>query len=265
MRLSGIIAVAALGVLLAGFARADTLDDVKEAGRIRVGMDQSVKPFAFRDPTSGEIVGSDVNVAKMIAADLKVSLEIVPLTAANRIPFLLSGRVDIVVSSLTRTAERMKVVAMSRPYGGSYDVIAAPKSVDIKSLEDLAGKRVAITRGTYLDQRLTALAPASTEIVRFDGEDTSLAAVTSGQFDIVAKNVAILPEIIKGTGDRGFEQKFIVSDLPMSIGMRKEDASMQKWIDDWITAHLADGSLDKAFSEYQAFSLPEFVTQWKPE
>lgn len=260
------ISLAVIAISLFGVsAKADTLDDIRSNERIRVGMDVGFAPFSYRDPATGEIVGSDVTVAEMLARDLGVELEIVPLTPSNRVPFLLSSRVDVVISTLTRTPARLEVIAMSRPYGGSFDIVAARRDVDLDSMEDLAGKRIAITRGTYLDQRLSELAPAGTEIVRFDGEDLSFAAVTSGQFDIVGKNIGILDELNRRSPNQDFEQKFVISELPMSVGLRQGDDQLLEWIDNWILERLEDGSLEESFAEFQSFSMPDFVKEWQPE
>ncbi|MFP5407651.1 MAG: transporter substrate-binding domain-containing protein, partial [Gammaproteobacteria bacterium] len=163
-------------------------------GAIRVAIDLGVPPFGFKD-ASLQPSGSDVATAQLLAKDLGVKLEIVPTTGANRIPFLLTNKADIVISSLSITPERAKVIAFSVPYAAIQAVVGAPASMKIASMQDLAGKTVISTRGTTNDIAITKLAPPGTNIVRFDDDATSITAVISGQADIFATAPPLLKAI----------------------------------------------------------------------
>ena len=86
-----------------------------------------------------------------------VELQIVEVSGPNRIPFLMTNKADIVISSFSVTPERAKVVGFSAPYSVNQLVVGAPKSVAISKLGDLAGKRVAVVRGNLQDLELTSL------------------------------------------------------------------------------------------------------------
>lgn len=102
-----------LGALLTGIgllaatapahAQQDTLATIRSTQKIRIGMDDAVAPYAFKDEKL-KLTGSDTAVAEALAADLGVQLEIVPLSSANRIPFLITNKVDLVISTLAITA-----------------------------------------------------------------------------------------------------------------------------------------------------------------
>ena len=222
-------------------AHADVLDDVKAAKRIRIAIDLGVPPYGMTDGQMNP-TGSDVETARLLAKDLGVELEIVQTTGANRIPFLQTGKADIVISSLSVTPEREKVIDFSAPYAQILSVIAGPKAVAIKGFEDLAGKRVASTRGTTNDKLVTEGAKDA-QIVRFDDDATLITAVSSGQVDIVATSPALVKTMRENSPQREIEVKFVMKGFPLGIGLRKGEAKLQKWINDWIQANTSNGQL----------------------
>src|ERR1043165_8498675 len=161
--LKGAFALAAVAAM--GSAHADLLDDIKAAKKIRVAIDLGVPPYGLTDGQMNPI-GSDVETARLLAKDLGVELEIVQTTGANRIPFLQTGKADIVISSLSVTPEREKVIDFSVPYAQIQSVVAGPKTIGIKGFDDLSGKRLATTRGTTNDKLATEGAKGA-QIVRF--------------------------------------------------------------------------------------------------
>lgn len=222
-------------------ARADLLDDVKAAKKIRVAIDLGVPPYGMTDGQMNA-TGSDVETARLLARDLGVELEIVQTTGANRIPFLQTGKADIVISSLSVTPEREKVIDFSVPYAQIQAVVAGPKAVAIKGFDDLAGKRIATTRGTTNDKLATEGAKGA-QIVRFDDDATLITAVASGQVDIVATSPALVKAIRDSAPQHDLETKFVMKSFPLGIGLRKGESRLQRWINDWIQANTANGQL----------------------
>ncbi len=90
---------------LAGTARADTLSDIRQRQKLLVAIDLGLPPYGTVDANM-QPTGSDVEAARLLAADLGVALQIVPATGANRIPMLQTRKVDIVMSSFSITRER---------------------------------------------------------------------------------------------------------------------------------------------------------------
>ncbi|AYM14761.1 MULTISPECIES: transporter substrate-binding domain-containing protein [Agrobacterium] len=250
--------ITAAAVAFASVAHAASVESIKTAGVIRVAMDETAKPFAYRD-SALKLVGSDVDVAEGIAKSLGVKLEVIAVSSPNRIPQLLTRKVDITISTLTKTPDRAKVVDFTKFYSASSVVVSAAKGIDIKSLADLAGKRIAVTRGTTFDQKLTSVAPANTEIVRFDGEDTTTTAVASGQFDIIAQSIALLPNLQAKNPSKNFEVKFVIEDVLFGIGVNKGDDELRSWLDTWITHGLADGTLNAIYKAHLGRDLPDGV------
>ena len=233
--------LALAAAVIAPLAQADLLDDIRAAKKVRIAIDLGVPPYGMTD-SQMKATGSDVETARLLARDLGVELEIVQTTGANRIPFLQTGKADIVVSSLSVTPEREKVIDFSVPYAQILSVIAGPKTVAIKSFDDLAGKRVATTRGTTNDKLATEGAKGA-QIVRFDDDATLITAIASGQVEIAGTSPALIKAIRDSAPQRDIEVKFVMKGFPLGIGMRKGEAKLQGWINEWIQTNTTNGQL----------------------
>src|SRR5215475_6215515 len=147
-----VAAVAMMGLVQA--ANADQLDDIKKSGKIRIAIDLGVPPYGMTDDKM-QPAGLDIEAAQMLAKDWGLQFEHVPTTGASRIPALQTGKADLVISSLSYTPERAKVIDFSKGYAVLRTVIAAPKNIALKSMADLDGKTVGTVRGTTHDTQLT--------------------------------------------------------------------------------------------------------------
>ncbi|MGY4360335.1 ABC-type amino acid transport substrate-binding protein [Bradyrhizobium sp. i1.7.7] len=165
------IAATALAVLAAPtLAQADKLQDVLGAGKLRVGLLTDAAPWGFKDD-KGEIAGLDADLARLIAADMGVKLELVPVTGAARIPSLLSDKIDILIAGLGATPERAQQVMFSQPYAvvnlGVYGAKAIPAATG-KKPDNLDGRSVAVAKGSTL-RRLAHRQRAEGEAGAFRG------------------------------------------------------------------------------------------------
>src|SRR5688572_16253138 len=211
--------LAAACLTLASAAHADVLDDVMKAKKIRIATDFSIPPSGMLDKDL-KPTGSDVETAQLLAKDWGLELEFVQTTGATRIPNLQTGKADIVVSTLSVTPERQKVIDFSKPYAALVSVIGARKDLPIKDWPDLKGKSVTVTRGTTQDTELTQLAKdRDFKVVRYDDDATMVTAGVSGQADIVSTSVTIMNQITAKNPPRPFEQKIVLRNLDLAIGL----------------------------------------------
>ena len=136
-----------------------TLDEIKQSGKITVGLFSDKKPFGYVDE-NGEYQGYDVYLARRLAADLGVELDIVSLDAPNRIEYLQSFKVDLVLANFTYTAERAEQVDFALPYMKVALGIVSPDSALITEAEQLNGQRFqGHHRGNLLHQQLSRSDP----------------------------------------------------------------------------------------------------------
>lgn len=252
-----LVAATLLGVGLLGaqLASADTLSDIMNRKKILIGIDLGISPFGMTDDKM-QPQGSDVDVARLYAKDIGVELEIVPLTGPNRIPYLLTKKVDMVISVFSITPEREKVIAFSSPYGVNQLVLGAPKAVVIKAVkDDLVGKRVGVVRGNLQDTVITATAPHGTKIVRFDDDATVATALASGQVDAIATPHTTLTTISKANPDKALEVKFVMKSQPYAIGLRQDDKTLRESINKWIDVNMKNGRLGEIYQKWLGVSL----------
>jgi polar amino acid transport system substrate-binding protein len=244
--------------VLAAPTKADTLDDIRAAKKVRIAIDLAIPPFGMTDEKM-QPTGSDVDLAKALAKDLDAELEIVPTTGPSRIPALQTGKADLVVSTLSITPERAKVVDFSIPYADHLSVVAALKDIAIKDYADLTGKRVAVVRGTTQDTDLTKLAKDA-QIVRYEDDSTMSLAVASGQADILATARSLLPAINKKNPARTVETKIVMQTNLLGIGMRQNEPKLKEWVNGWVKANLKNRKLDEIYKAYHGIGVaPEIL------
>lgn len=236
------------------------MDAVIKRGTVLIGMDMSAPPFAYEDQNQ-QPAGSEVETARLLAKDLGVQLQIVPTTAANRIPYLVTGRVDLMMGAFAIFADRAKAVWFSSPYGTVTSVILAPRSTTITSYADLVGKKISVSRGTYTEQVLMAAVPNGAEIVRFDDDPQAMAALASGQAD--AYGVGNVPgsQLIRRFPDRHYEIKITIPPQNWyAFGVRKGAIDLLQWVNTFVFLHRENGDFQKIYEAVIGDKLPPLPT-----
>ena len=250
----GALAAFALALLSIVSASADTLDDIKKEGKVRIAIDVAIPPFGMTDDKL-QPTGSDVETARLLAKDLGVTLEIVTTTGPTRIPMLQTNKVDLVVSTLSITPDRAKVVDFSLPYADHPSVVAALKSIPLKDMSDLDGKKVAVVRGTTQDVDLTQQAKGA-QLVRYEDDATMALAFASGQVDILATARSLLPAISKKNPARTAEARITMQTFYLAIGMRKNEPRLKDWVNEWVRTNLQNGQLGAIYKKYHGVDIP---------
>ncbi|WP_428686094.1 transporter substrate-binding domain-containing protein [Reyranella sp.] len=255
-----IAAVAMMGVVQV--ANADALDDIKKSGKIRIAVDLGVPPYGMTDDKM-QPTGSDIETAKLLAKDWGLQFEHVPTTGASRIPSLQTGKADLVISTLSITPERAKVIDFSLGYAVLRTVIAAPKSVNVKSLADLDGKTVGTVRGTTHDTQLTKEGPKGMKLVRYEDDATEAQAFLSGQVDIFSTAELLVAPIDKKNPARQVEVKFVLDTFKLAVGVKKDETRLVEEVNKWILANLKNGKLDEIYKKFHGNGLPEVILNQK--
>ena len=250
----GALALAAAGTALT--ASADTLKDIQARKKLLVAIDLSVPPYGMTDAKM-EAAGADVDVARALAKDMGVPLEIVQVSGPNRIPFLMTHKADLVISSFAVTPERAKVVAFSAPYSVNQLVIGAPKGAAIVKMDDLNGKRIAVVRGNLQDLVLTKQAPKGATLVRYEDDATANTALIAGQVDAIATPSFTVKTLAEKNPAKNLEVKFNVSATPLAIGMRKNEPELMNWVNAWVAKNTASGELNRIYKTHMGIDLPD--------
>jgi polar amino acid transport system substrate-binding protein len=133
----------------------DTLSRILREGVLKVGVRADYRPWGFRNP-AGEFVGMEIEMAKDVAATLGVRPEFVPVVAANRMQFLAQGQIDLMIATMSDTAERRRVVGIVHPnyYSSGFNVLL-PRQVTTTDWNALRGRQLCAIQGAWYNRPAT--------------------------------------------------------------------------------------------------------------
>jgi polar amino acid transport system substrate-binding protein len=233
----------------------NALDDILAAGVVRIAVPQDFPPFGALG-SDKKLEGYDIDVAALIAKDLGVRLQLVPVKSTDRLSALLAKRVDLVVASLGISPERARAIAFSSPYAPFFSGVFGAAQVSVKSIADLAGKKVAVTRDTLEDQELTAGAPKGIQILRFADNEATIQAFLEGKADLIATGNVVAAAVAKANPAKKIQVKFIIRESPASIGVRRGEAQLLHWVNVFVLHKKLNGELDKLSRKWFGEPLP---------
>ncbi len=246
------VAVGGLLVCL-GFGAADAqsaLETIKKRGKIVVGVKTDFPPFGYVD-ASGKNLGFDVDVAHRFAKALfndDNQVELVAVTSGNRIPFLQSGKIDIIIATVTITDERRQVVEFSEPYFMSGSLLLVPKQSPVRGLDDLVGKTVAVVQGAIQDQDVADLQPKASRI-KFGKVSEAVLAVKGGRADAYVHDDIVILSLARENPDlKAAGTPF--RPRPYGIAVRKGDTEFIKWVNAELGRMRQDGTYDRLWKKY---------------
>lgn len=243
-------------------AHAQTLSEIKQKGTLTVGILIDFAPYGTVD-ASNQPDGYDADVAKLMAKEWGVKLNLVPVTGPNRIPYLLTNKVDLLVASFSPTPERAKQVQFSRPHSAATIVLYGSKKIPVKSPADLKGVRVAVARASTQDTALTAIAPEGTEIRRFDDDASAMQALLSGQVDAIGCATTVASQIAKRAGD-AYENKLVLRQQFMAPAMRLGQNDLLKNVNAFVAKYTDNGELSKLYVKWLGTELPKMPADSLP-
>lgn len=250
------LAAAVISSAFALPAAAAELAEIKAAKTINIGVLIDFPPYGILNEKN-EPDGYDATVAKMLADDLGVDIKLVPVTGPNRIPFLLSGQVDILVSSLAITPARAEKVDFSNPYAAIRIGLMAQVELDIKSADDLAGVSVAVARASGQDTTITEIAPDTTEMRRFDDDVSAVQALLSGQAQALGASNTVMTQI-RQVAPGKFEEKFTLNEFRLAIAVTPDAPELLAYANDFIARVTESGALNETHMKWLDEPLPDF-------
>ena len=254
------VAVAACALSFSPAAAAEGgLDDIIERGKIAIAVPLDFAPFGSAGPDL-KPQGYDIDMANLIAEDLGVELELVPVTTTNRIPYLQTGKVDLVISCMGASPKRAQVVWFSAAYAPFFSGVFAPEEADISGYADLAGKTLGVTRGALEDLEITRRAPESANIRRFEDNATTIASYLSGQVDVLVTGNTAAAQISRDNPDKSLKTKIVIKLSPCFVGVRKGEFDLLHWVNVFILHKKLGGELDEMSIRWFGEPLPDLPT-----
>jgi ABC-type amino acid transport substrate-binding protein len=226
------------------------LEAIKKRGKLIVGVKTDFPPFGSVD-AAGKNEGFDVDVAYELGKRLlgdPSRVELVSVTSGNRIPYLQSGKIDIIVATVTVTDERRKVVEFSEPYFMSGELLLVPKASAINDVKDLNGKRVAIIQGAITDQDIAELAPQASRL-KYGKVTEAVLAVKAGHADAFAQDDILILKLAKDNSEMRVAGKPFYP-RPYGIAVRKGDTEFIGWVNAQLKAMHGDGSYERIWKRH---------------
>jgi polar amino acid transport system substrate-binding protein len=254
-RLLGVVIALLLGVAPFVAASAQTVDEIIKRGKVIVGVNTTTPIFGLVG-SDGQPEGYDPDVARLVGKYLGVQVEFVPVTGANRLPFLLTNRVDMVIALFGITPERAQQIWFSMPYATEAATLVAPASRAVKTVDDLAGLRVGVPRGAMQDLILTPQAAAKKiNLMRFDDEATALQAMVSGQIDVVGTGLLVNRTLNRNDPGKNYEVKIVLRPLHFGIGVRRGQTELLQWLNTFVYTIKNNGELDAISKKWRQLPL----------
>jgi polar amino acid transport system substrate-binding protein len=262
--LSLLSALGTLGALsYAPATHADTLDDIEKRGVLRVAVPQDFAPFGSVGP-SMQVEGLDIDVAALLAKKMGAKLELVPVTSANRIPYLQTKKVDLVISTLGKDAERDKVIDFSQPYSPYNNSVFGPASLKVDGPADLAGKTVGVARGTFQDLLLTKSVPPTAVVKRYDDNNGMITAYVSGQVPFIGTGDFVatkLASMMPADAPNKPVLKYVIHESSCRVGLNKSEPKLMTRVNGILTDAKKDGELNAIVQKWLHVPLPQQMAQ----
>lgn len=233
------------------------LDGIKSKGVLKVGIVIDFPPYGTTN-AQNQPDGYDADVAKLLAESLGVKLDLIPVTGPNRIPYLLTDKVDVLVASLAITPERVKQVQFSNPYSAASMVLLGPEGTKISSPADFPKYKIGVPRASTTDIGVMKVAPKGTDIRRFDDDASALQAMVMGQTDAAGTSSVIAAEVQQRYPGK-FQVKYVINEQLMGITMQYKHPELLAAVNGFIKTNLENGKLDGLFQKWLHTPLPKTV------
>lgn len=240
-----------------------TMAEIQEAGTITIGVKFDVPPFGLNNPQSGEVEGFDVDLGNYIADRLGVEAEFVEANSDNRIPLLVDGSIDLILSTMTITEERDLEIDFSEPYYVANGDVLVPGGSEIAALEDLSGQTVCTALGSTYQETIKAEVPDA-QLKLVDRYSECLELIQTDAVDAVSTdNVILTGMVIQDDTLELLDLDFTTE--PYGVGIPDGDTEMKEFVDESVAEFIDDGSWQEAYDEWVGQYIPEDQIQGPPD
>ncbi|MGH3615242.1 MAG: glutamate ABC transporter substrate-binding protein [Pseudonocardia sp.] len=221
-----------------------TMAAIAERGRLIVGIDQGKYLTGYRNPQTGVIEGSDIDLVRRITTAIfgdPNRVQLLVLNIADRAKAIEQKRVDLVVNTFTVTCERQKTVEFSTPYLATSQRLLVPVNSGVREIEDLAGQRVCTSRGSVTEAKLREL-PIGLEVVTLQAIPDCMVDLQRGR----VAGVSIDDVILAGLAAQDPQVQVVGRGLDpglYAIGASPDAPDLVRFVNAVLERGRADGSL----------------------
>lgn len=230
----------------------DKLSEIKAKGVLVLGTAADYPPYEFHKEIDGKdaIVGFDIDIAKQIAADMGVELEIIDMKFEGLLPALTAGKIDLIASGMNPTEERKKSVDFSLVY---YDpsqtmLVKSEMASELNSIESFEGKSIGVQKATLQEEVAADIFPNSS--VKALGKIPNLIMeLKTGKVDGLILATPVANSYAKGNDDISVNGLDLGSEGGVSIAVEKNGGEFIEAINSTLTNLLDSGDLDQIITD----------------
>lgn len=246
-----------------GLAQESTLESALKRGVIRVGFD-TFKPWAMKDK-KGEFIGFEIDVARKLAEDMGIKIQLVPTQWAGIIPALQTGKFDVIIGGMGITPKRNLKVNFTIPYefSGMSIVANKKKAGDFSTLEDFNRPEVTVIvrLGTTAHTAAKNFLPKATLKV-FSEESQTIQELLNGRGEALVASNPLPANLAQEYKNKLFlPLKDDFTREPIGFAIRKSDPDFLNFLNNWIRVNFASGWLQNRFNYWFKTSDWESLVQ----
>ncbi len=249
-KIAAIILSAALVVALAACGSSKDSDSIKsscKAGTLTMGTNASFPPYEYVDD-NGKIVGIDAEIAQAIADKLGMKLEIKDMEFESLIPAVKAKSIDLALAGMTVTDERKQSVNFSDSYSTGVQVVIVKENSEIKTVDDLKGKKIGVQAGTTSDTYCSEDF-GEENVKQFSNGSLAVAALANGQVDcVVIDNEPAKNYVAANSGLKILDTEYVTEDYAIAIS--KDNDELLKKVNNALKELKEDGTVDKIVGKY---------------
>jgi len=246
--------------LISAAVEAKTLEEIKKAGKIVIGGKGDYPPWGVIN-AQGKFEGWEIDLCHKYAEFLfgdPTKVEFVAVTGGNRVPFLNSGKIDIIWATMGYTEERAKVVDFSIPYFSSGVQLLVKKGSPIRSIQDLKGKTVITIKGTTGAQGLEKLVPDANQ-VKFDKTSEALQALRDNRGVAFAQDDILLYKLVLEYPDYTVVGE-VFNPTDWGVGFRKGENDIRESVNESLKRMYRDKFLQESLKKWwKGLELDEYL------
>lgn len=240
---------------------------LKNRDRLVVGVSADTFRMGFTDPLDGDLKGFDIDFAKAVADALGVTLQLRVITAAQRIPLLESGAIDMVARNMTVNCARWEQVAFSAVYYNATQKVLV-RSDDVSAYEkggvaSLKGKRVCAPKGSTSIDNITE--KADVEVVGADNHTGCLILFQNGQVDAITGDDTVLAGLAAQDPYAVVPKQTKLTDEPYGLAAREGNVQLVKFVNSVLDDMRTGGRWQAAYNEWLKPYLKVDATPPAPE
>lgn len=250
-------AVLALHAAPAAAQAPGILQQIITRGTLRIAVLPSLPPYSRVTP-GGEPEGYDIDIAKRLAAALKVKPEFVVTDIPGRVTSLQTRKVDVTVADFTRNVERSTTIAFTDPYLVTTMRVLVPDGAKWKSIAEMGdgtGVKIAISRGGTAENAVPAALPKAT-LMRFNTQADEMSALLSGQADAMAEDDFYNTQAIKDRPGKLRQLDGSLARAEIAIGLPAGDPDWHRVLNLFVEQMNASGDNGRMFEKWFGFAQP---------